>query len=287
MYGYIYKTTDKINNRIYIGQKHSAIFLGYKYLGSGLIIRNIVNKCLVDNTSLEDRFDIELIDTAETKQELNEKEIYYINLFNSRNPDIGYNITKGGDCGVGGALFKNHHHSQETKQLMSKNRLGNKNSNYGNHWHQSDELRKLHSDLSSGSGNGMYGKKHTDISKNKNANSHRNKIAISNIEIDKVIMIYPNQLNDYLEQGWLPINIHIKSKSIGKKHSDVTKQKISNSNKGKKFSDEHRCKISNNRKGRIFITNGIITKSIKEDELVNYDVTLWKRGRIYSRKKVL
>ena len=68
MYGYIYKTTDKINNRIYIGQKHSAIFLGYKYLGSGLIIRNIVNKCLVDNTSLEDRFDIELIDTAETKQ---------------------------------------------------------------------------------------------------------------------------------------------------------------------------------------------------------------------------
>lgn len=35
MYGYIYKTTNLINGKIYIGQKKSEKFLGINYLGSG------------------------------------------------------------------------------------------------------------------------------------------------------------------------------------------------------------------------------------------------------------
>ena len=35
MYGYIYKTTNLVNGKIYIGQKKSDVFLGDKYLGSG------------------------------------------------------------------------------------------------------------------------------------------------------------------------------------------------------------------------------------------------------------
>lgn len=35
MYGYIYKTTNLINGKIYIGQHKANKFLGQSYLGSG------------------------------------------------------------------------------------------------------------------------------------------------------------------------------------------------------------------------------------------------------------
>lgn len=111
MIGYIYKTTDKKTNKIYIGKHKSNKFESYNYIGSGLIISNIKNKCIEEGISLEERFLIELIDTAETNEELNNKEIYYIDKFNSRNREIGYNIRKGGDCGPGGPMFKGHKHS--------------------------------------------------------------------------------------------------------------------------------------------------------------------------------
>lgn len=44
MYGYIYKTTNLVNNKIYIGQKHSDKFLGNRYLGSGKRLREAVDK---------------------------------------------------------------------------------------------------------------------------------------------------------------------------------------------------------------------------------------------------
>ena len=148
MYGYIYKTIDKKNNKIYVGKHHSDIFEGYSYIGSGLIVSNIKNSLLRKNIPLEDRFDIEMIDTAETLEELNKKEIYWIKELDARNPNIGYNICKGGECGPGGPKMKGHKHSKETLEKMSENRKGSKNSNFGNHWKQSDELRHLHSILS-------------------------------------------------------------------------------------------------------------------------------------------
>lgn len=44
MYGYIYKTTNTINGKIYIGQKKSSEFLGVQYLGSGKILKSAINK---------------------------------------------------------------------------------------------------------------------------------------------------------------------------------------------------------------------------------------------------
>ena len=145
MYGYIYKTTDKKTGKIYVGKHHSDRFEDYKYLGSGLIISNIKNKLFENNIPLEDRFNIEMIDTAESLEELNEKEIYWIQKLDSRNPDIGYNICKGGEAGPGGPMMLGHKHSEDTKKKMSENRSGSENSNYGNRWNQSNELKILHS----------------------------------------------------------------------------------------------------------------------------------------------
>ena len=49
MYSYIYEVTNLITNKIYISQKHSNIFLDKKYLGSGKLIRMIMDKYRKDN----------------------------------------------------------------------------------------------------------------------------------------------------------------------------------------------------------------------------------------------
>ena len=51
-------------------------------------------------------------------KELSEAEIECIKLFDTANPKLGYNITKGGD-GIVGYKF-----SKEVKQRMSKSRAG-------------------------------------------------------------------------------------------------------------------------------------------------------------------
>lgn len=70
MYGYIYKTTNLINNKIYIGQKKSNEFLNEKYLGSGKILRQAIDKEGKQN------FKVELLEECESAQELNEREIF-------------------------------------------------------------------------------------------------------------------------------------------------------------------------------------------------------------------
>lgn len=98
MYGYIYKTTNLINGKIYIGQKKATEFLGNDYLGSGKYL-----KCAIIHYGKE-AFNVELLDIANSKKELDELEKYYIKMFNSTNHDIGYNIANGA---LGGDTYSN------------------------------------------------------------------------------------------------------------------------------------------------------------------------------------
>lgn len=90
MYGYIYKTTNLVNNKIYIGQHKASGFEPAKYIGSGVILDNAIKKYGLEN------FKNELICICYSKEELDSKEIYYINLYNSTDRLIGYNIQTGG-----------------------------------------------------------------------------------------------------------------------------------------------------------------------------------------------
>ena len=90
MYGYIYKTTNLTNNKIYIGQKKSNIFLEEKYLGSGKRLKQAIKKYGKEN------FKVELLDYADSYEDINNKEAYYINYYNSQDPNIGYNLVPGG-----------------------------------------------------------------------------------------------------------------------------------------------------------------------------------------------
>lgn len=91
MYGYIYKTTNLITNKIYIGQHTAKQFEPDKYIGSGLILLRAIEKYG------KEQFNCELLCECFSKEELNQQEIYYIDLYNSTDPNIGYNISSGSD----------------------------------------------------------------------------------------------------------------------------------------------------------------------------------------------
>lgn len=83
----IYKTTNLIDNKIYIGQ---SIYDNKNYLGSGLHISRAINLYGKEN------FKKEILEYCDHKI-LNDREVYWITVFNSTNLDIGYNIESGGN----------------------------------------------------------------------------------------------------------------------------------------------------------------------------------------------
>ena len=122
MYGYIYKTTNLLNNKIYVGKHKCEIFIGNKYLGSGKHIRAAIIKYGKEN------FIVELLEECYSKEDLNKKEQYWIKSLDARNINIGYNISIGGDGEgtPGHAPTFTGPHSEESKQ---KNREGTRNWN--------------------------------------------------------------------------------------------------------------------------------------------------------------
>lgn len=152
----IYKWTNKVNNKIYIGQakdldKRKTQFQYFKKRYGGVYINNARDKY---NSSVF--WDYEVIEYC-TEDELNEREKYYIKLFNSTDREIGYNITEGGD-GCIGYVF-----TEEAKKAVSE---GLKRS-YNN---LSEKEKKIRSDRQKGENNHFYGKHHTEETKQKISN---------------------------------------------------------------------------------------------------------------------
>jgi group I intron endonuclease len=106
----IYKITNLINNKIYIGQD---AYDNKNYYGSGRIIKRAIKKYGKHN------FIKDILNQCNSKQEMNELEIYWIKYFK----DCGYilyNLTKGG----GGSL--GYRHLNESKQKMKGRKAWNK-----------------------------------------------------------------------------------------------------------------------------------------------------------------
>lgn len=90
MVGYIYKTTNKVNGFVYIGQ-HQCNFFDRKYRGSGSIFRQALEEHGWDN------FTTELVCWAETMDKLNELEVLWIDAHKGQKM---YNLSNGGNGGA-------------------------------------------------------------------------------------------------------------------------------------------------------------------------------------------
>lgn len=114
----VYKITNKVNNKVYIGITSKGISARWKEHiysaehGCPFKLHNAIRKYGKEN------FSIELIDFCNSWEELTEKEQYYISEYKSLQDKFGYNMTEGGDGTFGRT------HSEETKEKIRQKAIG-------------------------------------------------------------------------------------------------------------------------------------------------------------------
>lgn len=236
MFGYIYKTTNLVNNKIYIGQ-HKRDKFDANYYGSGKLITNAIYKYGKEN------FKVELIDTAETLEELTTKEYYYIKLYKSSNIYGNYNLLRDNDKGI----FK---HDEESKKQISKSIKRNYDTGkMVGYWTNKKLPQHMIDNL--------------DVS---NKRWYTNGKQTLYITIGDPIPegFYPGRHGHFGHPMSEEARQKLRNKALGRKVSEETKQKISKANTGKIYNltDEQRLRRSANahkrNENRHWFTNGII-----------------------------
>lgn len=264
----IYKITNTINNKCYIGQSadlFKRIKRHVKTLTNGTNrnehLQNAYNKYGTGN------FTIEIIEEC-TKECLDEREIFWIDYYKSYDPQYGYNKTKGGTGGNGYLEIANKKRKEEIKIKLSEGKKGEKNPIYNTHcytngivikyikdsdiasyeangWYKGvpNYIREKERIVNSGENNGFYGKKHSD--KTKQILSERMK-GESNYNYGKIIY-HKDDKHKYINVEEIP---YYESLGWTKGMSENARHKISQNNNGRKMPESALIKRSN-----VFIYN--------------------------------
>ena len=259
-YGFIYITTNNVNNKKYIGQKKIDKNGKWKnYLGSGRAFKEAIKKYGKEN------FTRDIVAYAYSAEELNKLEEEWVDKYNATQSRKFYNLVNGGGTVTGLKL------SDEAKAKLSARFSGKGNYFYGKRFLKSD--------------NGFYNKKHTPESRERMSCSRKGKIPWNKGKTN----IYSEDVLDKMRRAKIGRKLSETHKDnirkaqsgenhpmFGKKHSYETREKISNStkgrtspNKGKSLSEETKKKLSQSKMGqgsiKVFcITTNKIFDSIKD-----------------------
>ena len=159
---YVYKITNNINSKIYIGKRSCKCDIqDDKYFGSGIALKSAIKKYGIDN------FSKTIIDICETAEQAYELEALIVDTDFLKRADT-YNLC-GGGIGVGlgecHPMFgKQPIFSDSHKIKISLANSKEKNANYGKpgtmlNKHHTEESKHRMSESNSGSRNSQYGKK--------------------------------------------------------------------------------------------------------------------------------
>lgn len=136
----IYKTTNLINGKIYIGQSR---YNDINYLGSGTKLIASIQHYGKEN------FTKEILEECDSIEHLNDRERYWVDHLNAMDPKIGYNLKSGGSQNV---LL-----SEESKNKISKSLKGCKS------YIRTTEHKKIQSIKRKGYGKGRVLSEETKI----------------------------------------------------------------------------------------------------------------------------
>ena len=240
----IYKVTNLVNNKVYIGKTISGLRKRKnKHLSDS---RNKLYKCVFHDAIRkygEDSFVWEILDRVMFSDLLIDSEKFYIKKYNCKIPN-GYNMTDGGEgiCGFS--------HTEETKRKISKAHVGKK--------HSPETIKKM-----SGKNNPMFGR-----TGEKNSQYGVRKFGKDNPHFGKRVSIESRNKMSAMRIGRHPTAETRKKMSdnqkgegnnfFGKKHTEETRKKISAHHAdmrgknspmfGRKMSEETKRKIIETRK---------------------------------------
>lgn len=147
----IYTIKNKVNDKIYVGQSidvHDRLIHHKSKLRNNKHHSNHLQSSW--NKYGEDAFEFELLKACKPRY-LNRLEKLYVKIYDSMNPDKGYNLQSGGDS--------NYLVSDETRNKLS----GANNPNYGKPLNPITKMKISQSRKGkySGKNNPMYGKSHS------------------------------------------------------------------------------------------------------------------------------
>lgn len=264
----IYKIENIVNHKVYIGQSRNV----YRRLNNhqnDLIKNKHANDYLqksFNKYGLE-KFVFELIEECSIEM-LNEKEIYWINFYGGENDDKNFNLKSGGNVSI--------HFSDLAKEKLSKAKKGKPLTE------KQKEAHRLTCLKWTGVPCPKKGRPQTPEKIEKYRKKLIGRICINDGEKNK--MVYPEQLQYFLDNGWVKgrkyKNGHHPSK--GTKITEEQKKILRKSalewrkthiiipwNKGIKYSEERKQKIR---------------KRIEENKEINKNIyinkTTFKKGNI-------
>lgn len=243
-YGYVYLTFNMVNGKKYIGQ--SGGDFDEKYFGSGKRILAAIKKYGIDN------FRHYVIEWCDSKEHLNNREIFWIRKFNAKYDNGYYNIIDTEVPVFRGEEnpFYGKHHSQESKDKRQttidnwepekKEKLSKRSSMRMKEFYKTEEGIKFKEKLSKE----RRGKK-PSLESIKKRNDSFNKILQENYEefADKVRR---SLLEFYQTEEGIKLKEKFSMERQGRTMSEATKLKISEKQKGRKHDPEHVNKINKN-----------------------------------------
>lgn len=214
MVGIIYKTTNLINGKIYIGQHTRGL---ESYIGSGSDFMKAVSEFGKEN------FKKEILEEGiENRNVLDDREKYWIKVYDATNPEIGYNKQTGGHGG--------YEVSEETKALQSELKQGENNPMFGRENKCSDEKReKIIENMPdmSGENNPMYG-------------TH----GYYDIWVEKYGLERANEMQAETNKKHSESQSGEKNGMFNKKHKEESKEIMKQKKLGVKLTDEHKHNLS-------------------------------------------